>query len=101
MKSDKNCVFCISITKSLKSLQEFYDVILIMEENMNMVRNLKNFCFNSNLPKDLDENAKRKVELLIKSNESLAENKRNEIKVLLLKYKPVENIYEHRKQQNE
>ena len=34
MNSDKYNVFCISIIKSLKTLQQFYQVIIIMEENM-------------------------------------------------------------------
>ena len=41
------------------------------------------------------------IEFIIKSNESLEENKiKNEIDLLLLKYKNGNNIHEHGKQQN-
>ena len=51
--------------------------------------------------KDVDENLKHEIEFVIKSNESLAENKKNKIEQLLSKYKLGNNIHEHRKQQNE
>ena len=42
------------------------------------------------------------IEFIIKSSESLAENKiKNDTKQLLLKYKHGNNSHEHRKQQNE
>ena len=41
-----------------------------------------------------------KLKFIMKSSESLAENK-NEIEQLLLKYKHENNIHDHRKQQNE
>ena len=42
---------------------------------------------------------KYEIEFIIKSNESLAENEiKNKIEQLLLKYKHVNNIYEHAKQ---
>ena len=69
MKSDKNCIFCISITKSLKSLQQFNQIIIIMEENMIMIRDRKTFCFNSDWPKYVDDNLKHEIELIIESNE--------------------------------
>ena len=48
------------------------------------IRDPKTFCFNFDLTKDVDENLKHKIEFIIKSNESLAENKtKNEIKQLL------------------
>ena len=41
------------------------------------------------------------IEFIIKSSESLAENKiKNDTKQLLLKYKHGNNSHEHRKQQN-
>ena len=45
---------------------------------------------------------KHEIEFIIKSNESLADNKiKNEIEQLLLKYKHRNNIHEHQKPQNE
>ena len=55
-----------------------------MEENMIVIRDPKTFCFNfdwrrdvdENLKqRDVDENLKHETEFIIKSNESLAENK--------------------------
>ena len=46
-----------------------------MEENMIAIRDLKTFCFNFDWPKDVDENLKHGIEFIIKSNESLVENK--------------------------
>ena len=58
--------------------------------------------FHFNWPKDVDENSKNEIEFIIKSNESLAENKiKNKIEKLLLKYNHGNNILEHRKQRNE
>ena len=69
---------------------------------MIVIKDPKTFCFNFDWSKDVDENLKHKIEFIIKSNESFAENKiKNEIEQLLLKYKHGNNIYEHRKQQNE
>ena len=71
-----------------------------MEENMIVLRDPKLFFLI--LPKDVDENLKREIEFIIKSNESLAEIIiKNEIEQLLLKYKHGNNIHEHGKQQNE
>ena len=82
-----------------------------MEENMIVIRDPKTFCFNfawrrdvgENLKQgDVDENLKHEIEFIIKSNESLAENKiKNDIEQLLLKYKHGSNIHEHGKQQKE
>ena len=72
-----------------------------MEENAIVIRDHKTFCFNFDLPKNVDENLKCELEFIIKSNESLAEIIiKNEIEQLLLKYKHGNNIQEHRKQQN-
>ena len=46
-----------------------------MEKNMILTRDPKTFCFNFDWPKYVDENLKREIELIIKSNESLAEIK--------------------------
>ena len=70
-----------------------------MEQNMIVIRDPKIFCFNFDWPKDVDENLKHEIELIMKSNESLAENEtKNEIEQLLLKYKHENNIHEHGKQ---
>ena len=49
---------------------------LIMEENMIVIKDPTSFSFNSNFPKDVDENLKFEIEFIIKSNESLAEYKK-------------------------
>ena len=67
-----------------------------------MITNPKNFSFNFGWSKNVNENLKHEIEFILKSNESLAENKiKNEIEQLLLKYKQVKNIHEHGKRQNE
>ena len=72
-----------------------------MEENMIVTRDTKTFYFEFDWPKDVDNNLKHKIKFVVKSNESLAENKvKNEIKQLLLKYKHGYDIHEHGKQQN-
>ena len=65
---------------------------------MIMIRDLKTFYFDFDWPKDVDKNLENKIEFIINSNESLAENKiNNEIEQLLSKYKYVNNIHEHGK----
>ena len=49
-----------------------------MKENMILIRDQKTFSFNFDWPKDVDENLKHKIEFIIKTNESLAENKKQE-----------------------
>ena len=57
--------------------------------------------FNFDWPKDVDENLKHKIKLIIKSNEPLAENKiKNKAEQILSKFKHGNNIHEHGKQQN-
>ena len=69
---------------------------------MAVERDSKTFYFDFDWPKDVDANLKHEIENIIKSNESLAENKiKNKIEQLLLKYKHWNDIHEHRKQQNE
>ena len=69
---------------------------------MAVERDSRTFYFDFDRPKDVDANLKHEIENIIKSNESLAENKiKNEIEQLLLKYKHGNDIHEHRKQQNE
>ena len=56
-----------------------------MEENMNMIKDPKTFCFNFYCSKDVEENLKHEIKFIIKSNEYLAENKiKNQIEQLLL-----------------
>ena len=72
-----------------------------MEKKMVVRRNSKTFCFNFDWPKDFYENFMNEIKFIIKSNESLAENKiKKETEQLLLKYKHGNNNQEHRKQQN-
>ena len=70
-----------------------------MEGNMVVIKEPQNiFYFNFDLSKDVDKNLNHETELIIKRNESLAENKTNkEIDLLLPKYKHGNNIHEHRK----
>ena len=73
-----------------------------MEEIIIITKDTKTFYFHFDSPKDVDRNLKHEIEFIIKSNESLAENRiKNEIEQLLLKYKRGNNIHGHRKQQNE
>ena len=53
---------------------------MIMEKNMIVIREPKTFYFDFDLPKDVDKNLKHEIEFILKSNESLVENKiKNEI----------------------
>ena len=73
-----------------------------MEENMIVIRDPTTFCFNYDWSKDVDEDLEYEIELIIKSNGSIAENKiKNEIEQLLLKCKHGSNIHKYEKQQNE
>ena len=45
-----------------------------MEKNIIVIKDPKIFCSNFDCPKNVDENLKREIEFIIKSNESLAEN---------------------------
>ena len=47
---------------------------MIMEKNIIVIKDPKIFCSNFDCPKNVDENLKREIEFIIKSNESLAEN---------------------------
>ena len=46
-----------------------------MEENVIVMKDPKTFCFNFDWSKNVDENLMHETEFIIKSNESLAENK--------------------------
>ena len=59
----KYYIFCISKIKSLKSLQQFNQVIIIMEENMMVIRDPKTLYFNFDRSKDVDENLKYNLDL--------------------------------------
>ena len=85
-----------------KITKKVYNNLIKSLYDMVVIRNPKTFRFNFDWSKYIDENLKHEIEFIIKSNESLAENKiKNEIEQLLLKYKHGNNIHEHRKQQNE
>ena len=69
---------------------------------MIVTRDPKTFCFNFDWSKQVDENLKHEIEYVLKTNESLAENKmKNEIEQLLLKDKHENNIHENGKQKTE
>ena len=69
---------------------------------MIVIRDHKIFYFHFDWPKDVDKDLKHEIEFIIRSNESLADNKiKNDIEQFLLKHKHGNNIHEHRKQQNE
>ena len=73
-----------------------------MKENTIVIRDSKAFYFDFDWPKDVDKNLKQKIEYIIKSNESLAENKiKNKIEHVLSKYKHGNKILEHVRQKNE
>ena len=68
---------------------------------MAVIRAPKTFYFDFDWPKDFDDNLKHGIEFIRKINESLAQNNiKSEIEQILLNYKHVQNIHEHRKQQN-
>ena len=46
-----------------------------MEVNVIVIRDPKTFCFNFDWPKHIDEYLKHEIDFIIKSNESLDENK--------------------------
>ena len=73
-----------------------------MEKNVIVIRDPKNFCFNFDWLKCVDENLKQETEFILKSNKYLAENKiKNQIEQILLKCKHGSDIHEHGKQQIE
>ena len=77
-------------------MQQFNQAIMIMEENIIVIRDLKTFNFNSDWPEDVDENLKLEIEIIYKC---LAENKiKNEIEQFLLKYKIGNDTHECGKQ---
>ena len=51
---------------------------IITEENMIVIRDPQNFCFNFDCSKDIDENLKDKNEFIKKSNESLAKKRKKQ-----------------------
>ena len=77
-------------------MQQFNQLIIIMEENVIVIRDPKTFYFDFDWPKDVDENLKHKIEFIIKSNEYLAKNKiKNKIEQLLSKYKHENDIHKN------
>ena len=75
MKPDKYFIFYISIKNHQKSLQQINQVIILIEENMTVIRDPKTFYFNCDWLKDVDKNLKHDIEFIITINESLAEYK--------------------------
>ena len=70
-----------------------------MNLTMIVIREPKTLYFDFHWPKDADENLKHEIEFIIKSNESLAENKiKNKTEQLLSKYMHESNFHQHRKQ---
>ena len=68
---------------------------------MIVISDPKTFCSNFDLAKDVDENLKREIEFIIKSNDSLAEIIiKTEIEQFLLKHKHGNNVRENGKQPN-
>ena len=75
MKSDKYCIFCISILKLLKQFATIQSnhyhrrkVIAVIEEIIIVIRDPKTFCFHFDQPKDVNENLKHEIKFIIKSN---------------------------------
>ena len=61
-------------------LQPLNQVVIMMEEKMIVMRDSKFFYFDFDWSKNVNENLKHEIEFIIKSNESLAENKiKNEV----------------------
>ena len=81
-------------------MQQFNQIIIIMEENMIVIKHLKTFYFNFDWHNNFDDSS-YEIEFIIKNNESLAlSGIKNEIEQLLFTYKHWNNIYEREKQQN-
>ena len=67
-------------------MQQFNQAIMIMVENILVIRDPKTFHFEFNWHKDIDESLKHEIRFTIKINKSLAENEiKNEIEQLLSK----------------
>ena len=62
------------ILKNETILKLYFLYLLIMEENIIVIRGPKTFCLSFDYSKDIDENLKHHIEFIIKSNEYLAEN---------------------------
>ena len=67
MKSDHYYIFRISIIKSLKMLQQFNQVIIIMKENLILIRDPKTFYTDFDWSKDVEKNLKPEIKLIIKA----------------------------------
>ena len=66
MKSDHYYIFRISIIKSLKMLQQFNQAIIIMKENLILIRDPKTFYTDFDWSKDVEKNLKPEIKLIIK-----------------------------------
>ena len=76
MTTEKWYIFSVNTINYQKSLQQFNQVIIMMEQNMVVIRDPKTFWFSFEWPKDVDENLKDEIEFIINSNKSVAENKK-------------------------
>ena len=54
MKSDKYHIFCIIIIKALKNVTTIYQVIIIMEKNIILIRDSISLCLTFDWPNDVD-----------------------------------------------
>ena len=73
MKSEKYYIYFINTIKSLKNLQQFHQVIIIMEKNI-LVINMRNKIEILKL-KFADKNLMHLIEFIIKNAGFLAKNK--------------------------
>ena len=98
MRSYKYYIFCISIIELLIHFTTIQSSYYNQGRKYDYNKRSQNFFFNFDLQKYVDEYLKHETEIIVKSNESLAENKiKNEIEQVLLKYKHGSNIYKHGK----
>ena len=104
-------IFRIRINKiTKKSLQQFNQVIIIMEYNTHRIQNaqyikynklviLEFRTFNIDLLKDVYKNLNHEIDSITKQNGFLAEQRiKNEINQILSKFKHGKDIHEHGKQ---
>ena len=80
MRSYKHYIFCISIIKLLKHFTTIQSSYYNQGRKYDYNKRSENFFFNFDLQEYVDEYLKHETEIIVKSNESLAENKiKNEI----------------------
>ena len=80
MRSYKHYIFFISIIKLLKRFTTIQSSYYNQGRKYDYNKRSQNFFFNFDLQEYVDEYLKHETEIIVKSNESLAENKiKNEI----------------------